>query len=283
MAQQVSGSDKALLVAIRDGDVPRPPLVDWNNWQIWRRDYGRRPTSSVDGFTTSSTLETNIWRAVMAELYGEHWTDYLLRGEDPPSVAAPLPQQLREPSLGPATSAGEPHTPARRPASVADPGSGELPTGAAAPGAGIASPVPSWNSQDPGTPGTLNRMILADYDPEKEVLERYQSRVRRQAAALIALDAPLEEGLLEIKIAKSAFIFRLYEEARGDPPRQLRVLKRLYVMEQTELDGSPAQRARITALDEMLEQFIKSCDASSLSWTAIELGLLHDVESLEDS
>ena len=250
MAQQVSGSDKSLLVAIRDGDVDRPPLVEWNNWQIWRRDYGRRPTSAADGYATSSTLETNIWRAVMAELYGEDWMMYLLRGETPPSAAAGPPQQLSEPSLAPAASAGEPHTPSRRPAPVADPGSGELPTGAAAPGTGIISPVPSWNSQNPGTPSTLNRRILADYKPEKEVLERYQSRVQKQAVALAAMDAPLEEGLVDLLMAKSAFIFRLYEDAKDDPSKQLRILKRLYVMEQTELDGSPAQQARISALDE---------------------------------
>ena len=76
MAQQVSGSDKTVLVAIRDGDIPRPELMDWNNWQIWRRDHGRRPTSAGDGYVTTSTLETNIWRAVMADLYGENWIDY---------------------------------------------------------------------------------------------------------------------------------------------------------------------------------------------------------------
>ena len=96
--------------------------------------------------------------------------------------AASPPQQLREPSLAPAASAGELHTP-RRPVSVTDPGSGELPPGAA-PGTGFVSPVPSWNCQNPGTPSTLNQRILADYDPEKEVLERDQSRVQRQAAVL---------------------------------------------------------------------------------------------------
>ena len=186
LAQQVSGSDKTVLVAIRDGDLPRPPLVDWNNWQIWRRDYGRRPTSAADGYVTTTGLETNIWRAVMEELYGQHWMDYLLRGEDPPSVAAGLPQQPSEPGSGPVAGAGGPHTPSRRPAIVADPGSGELPTGAAAPGTGAASPAPSWTSQNPGTPGSLNRRILADYDPEKEVLERYQARVQRQAAAPVS-------------------------------------------------------------------------------------------------
>ena len=67
MAQHVSGSDRALLVCIRDGEIPRPPLVDWNNWQIWRRDIGRRPVSATDGYATSSTLENTLWKGIMAE------------------------------------------------------------------------------------------------------------------------------------------------------------------------------------------------------------------------
>ena len=96
MARQVSGSDKSLLVAIRDGEVPRPPLVDWNNWQIWRRDHGRRPTSSEDGYVTTPTLEANIWKTVMEELHGENWMELIASGETPATAAAGLPQQLRE-------------------------------------------------------------------------------------------------------------------------------------------------------------------------------------------
>ena len=57
MSRQVSGSEKTLINAIREGDVPNPPLLDWNNWQVWRRDLGLRPVVARDGFVTSTTTE----------------------------------------------------------------------------------------------------------------------------------------------------------------------------------------------------------------------------------
>ena len=73
MAQEVSGSEKTLLAAIKDGEVPEPQLMRWNAWQRWRSELGRRPTSAVDGYTTSAAQESALWKAVMAELHGPDW------------------------------------------------------------------------------------------------------------------------------------------------------------------------------------------------------------------
>ena len=186
MAQQVSGSDKTLIVAIRDGDVPAPPLLDWNNFQIWRRDIGLRPVVARDGYVTSTTTELALWKSVMNDLHGDDWLLNLARGEPPEAAAAAgEPPQPREPSPVPAAGAGDPTTPTRRPAIAVDgPGSGELPPGAAEPGSGIPSPAPSWSSRAPGTPTTLGQNVLRAYDPDSEAVEKYQARVTKQAEVL---------------------------------------------------------------------------------------------------
>ena len=92
MAQQVSGSEKTLLNAIRDGDIERPRLMQWNDWQIWRRDVGRRPTAARDGRSTTTTVESALWKSIMCELYGDDWLLRLAQGGD-------LPEETVESSL----------------------------------------------------------------------------------------------------------------------------------------------------------------------------------------
>ena len=259
---QVSDSTKTLLDAIRDGDVPSPGLMRWNAWQTWRRGEGRRPVVSRDGVTTSNAEESALWKSVMCELYGTEWSIQLAAEEYEEAEAAPVPSavapppgasssQPLEPSLAPAEGAGSPLGPGQ---SVEEsPGSGDARTGAAGPGSGRGTPVPSWSSQNPGTPTRLSHEIVKAYVPEKETLDRYQNRVRRQAQVLETLGDPLGGGVLEALLAKAAYELRLHEEARGDPERQLRLLKREYAFELMDIDQSEAQAGRLNALESMLE------------------------------
>ena len=111
MAQQVSGSDKTLLEAIRDGDVPEPALMRWNAWQTWRSTAaGRLPTMSVDGYSVSRAQESALWKSVMLELYGTEWSMQLDSIDDPyvyPAISAQIasPSPLGEPSYEPAAGA----------------------------------------------------------------------------------------------------------------------------------------------------------------------------------
>ena len=73
-----SGLDVRLLEAIRNEDVPKPALMDFNDWQVWRRDLGKRPLRSRDGVYTTSKFEVTLWRATMLELYGNTWQNDLL-------------------------------------------------------------------------------------------------------------------------------------------------------------------------------------------------------------
>ena len=171
--RQVSLSSKTLSEAIKDRDVERPALMRWNDWQQWRRDVGSRPTAAVDGEATTSAQESALWKSIMLELYGTEWPLMLASNLDnppaPPLSLATATPQLGEPSLEPAANAEssqrsapslepvagagqatEVVTPRQAPAVHVSPGSGDLL--AAAPGSGPAMPVPSWSSQNPGTP-----------------------------------------------------------------------------------------------------------------------------------
>ena len=45
----VSGMHKTRLEAIADGDIESPTLMDWDAWQKWKKDEGKRPNRQVDG------------------------------------------------------------------------------------------------------------------------------------------------------------------------------------------------------------------------------------------
>ena len=81
--RQVSGSDLTLSEAIRRGEIPRPELMGWNEWQPWRSSVGRVPTQRNDRYVLPPQIETSLWRAFMNELYGPDWaTPNTLREAD---------------------------------------------------------------------------------------------------------------------------------------------------------------------------------------------------------
>ena len=140
MARQVSGSDKTLIDAIRDGEVPQPILMSWNAWQAWRSRTGRMPRQATDGYTVSRAQEVALWKAVMNELYGEDWSIQLASVEDPAGAsdaaaerveagvgadvaAATLPEERTTSSPGSGLPTA-PVTPARPVRPASSPGSG---------------------------------------------------------------------------------------------------------------------------------------------------------------
>ena len=77
-SKQVSRSDKTLLEAIIGGLIPKPKLMRWNAFQTWRSQDkggpGLRPTMAIDGSSTTNREEHDMYREVMAALYGEDWS-----------------------------------------------------------------------------------------------------------------------------------------------------------------------------------------------------------------
>ena len=112
----------------------------------------------------------------------------------------------------------------------------------------------SWRSNDPGTPVRLTATVLKPHRPEHESYEAYASRVTRQAQALAVLNEPLSHGSLETILAKAGYEDRLYREASDDADRQVRILKREYVLENLEISGTMEQAVKIEVLEAMLAE-----------------------------
>ena len=117
-AGEVSGSTQTLKQAIAEGDVEPPRLLEWNAWQKWRRDAGKRPTQRVDGRTTSNTEEAALWKATMEDRYGSDWSMQLMTRVAEAGAAVDAEEDAvlagTVPSAGPAAaSVPEPHLMAR--------------------------------------------------------------------------------------------------------------------------------------------------------------------------
>jgi len=53
-SREVSQYEGTLGEAIAAGEIPVPPLMEYNEFIKWRREVGRRPTLKTDGVTTTS-------------------------------------------------------------------------------------------------------------------------------------------------------------------------------------------------------------------------------------
>ena len=142
MSRQVSGSDKTLIDAIRDGEVPQPILMSWNAWQAWRSRAGRMPRQATDGYTVSRAQEVALRKAVMNELYGDDWSIQLASMEDPAAAVDAAAQPVEagaDGDIAATTLPGErttsspgsglgtaPVTPARPVRPASSPGSGQI-------------------------------------------------------------------------------------------------------------------------------------------------------------
>ena len=73
MSKEVAGEDEGVTLSecIADGRVPVPDKMSFPKWQAWRRREGRRPTRRRDGRGLPTGEEVALWKAIMAEYYGE--------------------------------------------------------------------------------------------------------------------------------------------------------------------------------------------------------------------
>ena len=68
--QEVSKMELSLEQCIAQSLVEEPALMEFNDWQKWRRDSGTRPTVKEDGRSTTSAQEAALWKSTMLRIYG---------------------------------------------------------------------------------------------------------------------------------------------------------------------------------------------------------------------
>ena len=47
--EEVTGTDTPLAECIADGSVPKPDILDWRDWLVWRKSAGKRPRLGLRG------------------------------------------------------------------------------------------------------------------------------------------------------------------------------------------------------------------------------------------
>ena len=233
--REVSGTDDSLADAISTGKVPKPRPMEFNDWQKWRRDLGQRPRKAVDGGTTNSRSEAELWRKTMIAQYGSDWQVELAAGSvgeeaEPPAEAASAAAGT-ESAGGASAAQGEGETvaaiasPAPAPLGAVDaegfatpggqslagmpPGPDPLPAPVAAPRSAGGVPFmrpPTPDAPTPGTPGGLVRRIATEFDPTMESLEDFQERLTRMSAALEVYGFGLGAGELETLMSKATVV-----------------------------------------------------------------------------
>ena len=120
---EVSGYPGYTLSRAIDEDlIAAPELMSFNDWQRWRRDFGRKPTEAVDGVSMTQTQESALWRMTMEALHGAGWRQELQ------SLAAGKDRRL--------TTVPRATTPVGRPLALPPPLQADSASGAAAQSAG---------------------------------------------------------------------------------------------------------------------------------------------------
>ena len=203
-----------LLQAIEAGTISRPTLMEFKEFETWRKETGGRPTVAQDGAYTSTATESRIWKETMAKFYGEDWHVLL--------TAARARRAGGEASAGESEADG---------ASVRDGSEGDPMGGLGTPGLpsiGTAAGVPvGENSEEaettPGgskviktstSPVGARRLLDRGFDPASENVEEHMQRLRRIMQTLAEGGSQPREKVLEDMEREAAVHKVAYEEAR---------------------------------------------------------------------
>ena len=170
--------------------IDAPPLSQWNAFQRWRTQHGKRPPGR------GHQLEANLYKEAMAKYHGEQWRERLTEPaaeaeeeQEEPGAVDPLPHppvlalpdvpsgRLPPDGAGTAVASGggaEGAAPVPRAAGDA----------AVVPGAGAralldGASTGSGASSDERTPGDLYFALRQEFDPAMETLAEYRDKVER--------------------------------------------------------------------------------------------------------
>ena len=109
----------------------------------------------------------------------------------------------------------------------------------------------SWHSSAPGSPTGLQQKVQKVFDPRKETLGDYTTRLRKQASALEVLGSPLSPGVLDTLLVVAQMGAKLHQEAQN-PQEEIRLIKREYAYELIEDDPALDRKVKIMALESMM-------------------------------
>ena len=76
--EEVANYDGTIEEAAEEELIPTPPLMDFNSWQKWRKEFGFRPTKRLGCKNPTNTKqESACWLRVMSYYHGEDRQDFL--------------------------------------------------------------------------------------------------------------------------------------------------------------------------------------------------------------
>ena len=162
--REVSGTNASLAACIADGSVPKPKLLDWQDWLKWRKGPGMRPRRDRgDPDTTALKQESVLWRSTMQRLYGEDWRALL---EEQQAEEAEEDEEADAESVtGGVRSAG---------ASVVS-----------------ASAAPAASAGATATPQRLRQTLLEEFDAAAETASEHRQRMDLVMEQLESLGDPV--------------------------------------------------------------------------------------------
>ena len=214
---QVSGYQGQLIDAIREGKVPKPDLMQYNAWISWRKAEGKRPITRKDGVGTKPSQEADMWREVMAALYGDDWRvqlDALEVGEEAdeegderaaevPAVAPVVKEEVEEAPASAPEAAGTPKAKAAprseaRPAAKSEAAADapKTPRGAirSTPAAAVSpSGRLSTHSSLPNSPREMRKKLFGA-DAGELTLDQFEEKLIRVSEGLDKFSQPHHPG-----------------------------------------------------------------------------------------
>ncbi len=154
--EEVANYQGTIEDAVNEEVIPEPALMQFNQWQSWRKEAGLRPTRRRRcSRTTTTQEEADLRRRTMQHFHGDDWrmvmeTNQILVAEDEGVLADQAPLQAVDP-------AGFTLNMSARGTSVAAPAVADAGVGVYALSEGVQSERTSSTLSGPGTPRGLQR------------------------------------------------------------------------------------------------------------------------------
>ncbi|CAK9017668.1 Pro-Pol polyprotein, partial [Durusdinium trenchii] len=201
MSKEVADQPEGVTLGecIADGRVPVPEEMSFFKWQAWRKVEGKRPTRRRDGRGTTTVEEVALWRATMADLYGDDRAEGLNDEEEDPEEESS--SELVADGARPASG-----SPSRALVPVVKPGVGL---------GGRDSPRSSSVGTGAAEVEELLKQLKALYRPQDEDMSEYLTRITRLVLALKTLGYEVSITDLARVSLKAELVQEAYERV-GD-------------------------------------------------------------------